>query len=61
MRRLMMTVARGLPLVLCAMAGGCNVTSRQLQDFAASTAVRVLTTTGANVFESWIVSTFGGA
>ena len=41
--------------------GGCGVTDRQLADFAASTAIRVLVSTGASIFESVILEQFGGA
>ena len=53
MRRLIIFAMVALPCTL--LSAGCDATSRQLQDFAASTSVRVLMQTAASLFEASVL------
>ncbi len=61
MRRLLVTITCVLQGAMLVIVSGCGVTDRQLADFAASTAIRVLVSTGASIFQSVILEQFGGA
>ena len=53
MRRLTILMMAAVPVTLMSM--GCDVTSRQLQDFGFSTAVRVFVQTAVSVFEASVL------
>ena len=55
MQRLCWRITKILPATTLGILGGCGVTDRQLGDFAASSAVRVLVQAVASVLESAIL------
>ncbi|NLX21053.1 MAG: hypothetical protein GXY55_05185 [Phycisphaerae bacterium] len=57
MQRLMYLAMVTLPVTVSSL--GCGVTDRQLQDFAYSTAVRVLVQTVVNILEASILQGAG--